>query len=113
MAIWLLEGDDNTKFFHKFANGKKDVNTIWQLNNENGIPLSSFRQLSGVATSHFKQAYSAPPNITLGEIILVAQLFPRYVDQEEAMELEKEVSLGELEATLKCFKRDKSTGPDG
>ena len=29
------------------------------------------------------------------------------------MELNREVTLGELEATLKWFKKDKSPGPDG
>eukprot|EP00253_Pinus_taeda_P016616 PITA_16616 len=28
-AIWIKEGDDNTKFYHKFANGRKSINTIW------------------------------------------------------------------------------------
>jgi len=43
----------------------------------------------------------------------IAQLFPKFVDHEDALELTKEVTLGELEATLKWFKRDKSPGPDG
>lgn len=33
-AIWILEGDDNRKFYHKFTNGQKEINTIWHLNNE-------------------------------------------------------------------------------
>lgn len=34
IAIWLKEGDDNSNFFHKFANGRKVINTIWKLTNE-------------------------------------------------------------------------------
>eukprot|EP00253_Pinus_taeda_P013627 PITA_13627 len=41
-AIWMLEEDDNTKFYHKFANGRKAINTIWQLPNEQGHPLNTF-----------------------------------------------------------------------
>lgn len=40
-------------------------------------------------------------------------MFPRFVDQEDALDLNKDVTMGELEATLKWFKRDKSLGPDG
>eukprot|EP00253_Pinus_taeda_P030342 PITA_30342 len=34
--IWLTKGDNNTKFFHKFSNGRKAINTIWELHNEQG-----------------------------------------------------------------------------
>lgn len=44
----------------------------------------------------------------LGKIIRVAQLFPRFVDQENGMEMNREVSMGEMEANLKSFKHDKS-----
>lgn len=66
-----------------------------------------------MATSHFKQTYKAPTNVSLAEIFRVAQLFPPFVDQEEALDLVKEVSMEELEASLKCFKRDKSPRLDG
>lgn len=66
-----------------------------------------------MATTHFNHIYQEPPNATLVEVIKVAQLFPRFVDQETAMELNMEVSMGELKATLKWFKYDKSPRPDG
>lgn len=43
----------------------------------------------------------------------MAQLFLRFVDQEEEDDLTKAVTLEELEATLKWFKKDKSPRPDG
>ena len=36
-STWLKEGADNSKFFHKFANGRKAINIIWKLTNEQGI----------------------------------------------------------------------------
>eukprot|EP00253_Pinus_taeda_P009728 PITA_09728 len=41
------------------------------------------------------------------------QLFPRFVEQEMEQELEGEVSMRELEDTLKILKKEKSPGPDG
>jgi len=28
-AIWMKDGDANAKFYHKFSNGRKAINTIW------------------------------------------------------------------------------------
>lgn len=91
----MLEGDDNTKFYHKFTNGRKTINTIWQLSNEQGHPVDTFPQLAALAFSHFKKIYRVPPTVNLAEIIQVAQLFLRFLDQEEGRELTKEVTLGD------------------
>eukprot|EP00253_Pinus_taeda_P034846 PITA_34846 len=53
-AIWLKEGDDNSIFFHKFANGRKVINTIWKLINEQGAEIDTFPHLASLATTHFK-----------------------------------------------------------
>lgn len=57
-----------------------------------------------MATTHFGNIYKSTPNASLVEIMRTKQLFPRFVKQEEGSELTKEVSLGELEDTLKWFK---------
>lgn len=64
-AIWMLEGDENTKFYHKFANGRKAINTIWQLQNEQGQIVNTFSLLAELASSHFKSTYRAPREINL------------------------------------------------
>lgn len=43
----------------------------------------------------------------------IVEVFPRFFKAEEVVALNDHVSLGEMEASLKCFKRDKSPGPDG
>ncbi len=35
-ATWLEVGDDNTKFLHAYAKGRKASNTIWGLDNLQG-----------------------------------------------------------------------------
>lgn len=112
-AIWLTEGDNNTKFYHKFANGRKAINTIWELRDQQGHTITNQQNLARLATEHFSGIYKAPGNVNILEIMRVAELFPRYVDQENSEELLKEVTMDELEATLKWFKKDKSPGPDG
>jgi hypothetical protein len=33
---WLYDGDNNTKYFHRIANGRRRKNTIFSLENEEG-----------------------------------------------------------------------------
>eukprot|EP00253_Pinus_taeda_P032607 PITA_32607 len=112
-AIWLLEGDANTKFYHKFANGRKAINTIWELMDEHGHKVTSQRNLANLATGHFRGIYKALADVNILEIMRIIELFPSFVDQEDSEELMKEVYMAELEATLKWFKKDKSPGLDG
>eukprot|EP00253_Pinus_taeda_P034161 PITA_34161 len=108
-----MEGDANTKFYHKFANGRKIINTIWELKDKHGHQVTSQKNLARLATAHFHGIYRAPADVNILEIMRIAELFPRYIDQEDSEELLKEVTMAELEATLKWFKKDKSPGPDG
>lgn len=75
--------------------------------------MDTFPQLATLTTSHFKKVYQAPRNSTLPKVIRVAQLFHWFVDQGDAMDLNREFTRGELEATLKWFKREKNPCPDG
>ena len=52
-AIWLKAGDENTKFFHNYAKGRKNANTIWKLKNEEGEEANTFEELSLLGRNHF------------------------------------------------------------
>ena len=41
-ATWLDCGDDNTKFFHAYARGRKATNTVWSLEDEHDIVHDTF-----------------------------------------------------------------------
>eukprot|EP00253_Pinus_taeda_P029007 PITA_29007 len=112
-AIWLAEGDNNTKFYHKYANGRKAINIIWELQNEQGQVITVQQGLARLANEHFKSIYKAPREVNILEIMRLAELFPSFVQQEDSENLMMEVTREELEATIKWFKKDKSPGPDG
>jgi len=112
-AIWLKSGDENTSFFHNFAKGRKSVNTIWSLKDEEGREISTFSGLSGLGQRHFQRLFSDPGEATIAEVIRTAQCFPRFVEEDEAEDLSAPVTKEEVEAAMKLMAKDKSPGPDG
>lgn len=112
-AIWLLAGDDNTKFFHNYAKGRKVSNTIWNLPLPDGGMVDTFNKLSLLGTSHFQNLYKTPPGSNLADIIQVDGHFPRFVDEDMADDINSPVTTVELEGTLKWLKKDKSPGSYG
>eukprot|EP00253_Pinus_taeda_P035296 PITA_35296 len=112
-ATWLKAGDENTRFFHNFAKGRKVANTIWNLPLPEGGLADSFNKLSHLGTLHFRGLYKNPAGTNLAEIINVASHFPRFVEEEDFEDLEAPVTMAELESTIKWFQKEKSPGPDG
>eukprot|EP00253_Pinus_taeda_P026707 PITA_26707 len=112
-AIWLKAGDDNTRFFQNYAKWQRISNIIWNIPLPKGGFADSFNKLSHLGTSHFRNLYKSPPDVNLADIINVASHFPRFVNEEDAEELFAPKTSGELEGTLKWFKKDRSPGPDG
>lgn len=93
--------------------GRKAINTIWELQDIEGMKASSFEQLADMGIRHFSDIYKAPIGITLPSIIRTAEDLPRFVELDEIEYLNSQVSREDPEAVLKCFKKDKSPGPDG
>ena len=42
-ALWLEAGDKNTKYFHKYASHRKNINTIFEIINRHGNLVRSFK----------------------------------------------------------------------
>jgi hypothetical protein len=54
---WLLQGDNNTEFFHRVANGRKLRQTIYSL--EDGLDhITGDDNLLRHATSYYKNLFS-------------------------------------------------------
>ena len=75
--------------------------------------MSSFEGLADLGVRYFGDLFSAQPGANIAEVIRVAQLFPRFVDEEENRSLMGEVSMEELSRVLHSFQKDKSLGLDG
>lgn len=109
----MASGDDNSKFFHAFANGRRTANTIWSLRDGQGEEFHYFDEKARIGVEHFQNLFKAPPQATIAKVISIAQLFPRFVEEEDNRMLMEEVTEDELLEVMRSFQKDKSPGADG
>jgi hypothetical protein len=57
-VVWIKEGDNNTKFFHQFSNYRRNINSIWDMKNEDAMNISSFKEKAEAGVSYFKNLFS-------------------------------------------------------
>jgi hypothetical protein len=70
---WLREGDRNTKYFHRkaIARAKKNKNT--KLASNDGQTTKDRKTMQDMATSFFKNLYTADPGVATGEVTYLFQ----------------------------------------
>ena len=112
-AIWLMCGDDNTSFFHKFANQRKNANSIWKIKDDRGDMVEGFEAIAGAGVQHFETLFQADTNLHLTELLKISGNFLSSITAEENSDLTKPVTLEEINTILTLSKNDKSPGPDG
>eukprot|EP01018_Ginkgo_biloba_P002192 Gb_33330 [translate_table: standard] len=112
-ALWLSKGDKDTKFFHQFANFRKNVNTIWKIHCLNGTVATGFDELSQLGVDHFKVLYKEENKTTIAEVVKMSSFFPSFVGEEDNVSLTKEITVDELQGVMVSLQKDKSPGPNG
>ncbi|GJS49475.1 RNA-directed DNA polymerase, eukaryota [Tanacetum coccineum] len=105
---WAIEGDENSKFFHRVINRKRANLAI------RGVMVDSEwvddpRRVKEEFCSHFATKFHAPSGIRNK----INFLFPNQLSSDQAFELEKQVSTDEIRTTVWACGENKSPGPDG
>ena len=90
-ALWLAEGDQNTKVFHSYASQRKNINTIQEVKNTRGNITKTFEEKSKAAVEHFQELFKEPTGCPIEEMLEVIDLFPRAITQEMNDELTKDI----------------------
>ena len=107
----LLEGDDNTRFFHLVANGKHRKQHIYKLENDEGVVVGD-DQLKSHITQFYKNLFGTPDTseITLMEdqISDIPQVSPKENDV-----LISEFTESEVRDTVFQMEHNKAPGLDG
>ena len=63
--------------------------------------------------NHFETLFRPPAQVSIAEVIRVAQMFTRFAEEEDNRRLMRPVDEEELKEVLGSFQKDNSSGPDG
>ena len=106
---WVKEGDCNSKFFHKVANGRRNRKFIKFLENEKSLVLNNINSITEEILLFYEKLYSSPP----GESWRVEGLDRSPISTESASRLDSPFTKEEISKTIFQLDRDKALEPDG
>jgi hypothetical protein len=108
---WLLQGDNNTVFFHRIANGRKRKQTIYSLE-DGGNHISGTENILKHASEFYKQLFGPGMGDTFG---IESDMWGMddMVTQEENIVLISPFSEEEVQKALFQMEKNKAVDPDG
>ena len=106
---WVKEGDCNSKFFHKVANGRINRKFIKVLENERGIVLNNSESITKEILLYFEKLYSGPT----GESWRVEGLDWSPISEKSVSRLDSPFTEEEIYKAIFQLDRDKTPGPNG
>ena len=68
-ALWLICGDENTPFFHKYAAHRKCRNSIWKLHDDSGNLVEGSEAIAEAGIHHFESLFKEENDLHLPEIV--------------------------------------------
>lgn len=108
-SFWLREGDNNTRFFHKFASGRRRTNSLERIQDGNGEWKETTQEVCAIVEEYFNQLFTASH---LGGRLLDREQVSQVTTRENE-ELIAEVTMEEVKMAVFSMHPTKSPGPDG
>lgn len=105
---WVTLGDDDTKFFHAAATERYRINTITQIEGEDGRLVTDHTEKASILLQTYKQRIGKTDFPTMQ--FNLQQLIPRH---DNLTSLSDNFTKEEIDAVVKQMPNDKSRGPDG
>ncbi|RVW84853.1 Transposon TX1 uncharacterized 149 kDa protein [Vitis vinifera] len=106
---WVKEGDCNSNFFHKVANGRRNRKYIKVLENERGLVLNNSESIKEEILRYFEKLYASP----FEESWRVEGLDWSLISGESASRLESPFTEEEISKAIFQLDKDKAQGSDG
>ena len=106
---WIKEGDCNSKFFHKVANGKRNKKFIKSLVLEDGVVLDNIESISEEIKHHFGKLFSKPSESHWR----IEGLDWSLVSAESVVWLDRPFSKKDIHNVVLHLNKEKAPGPNG
>ncbi|CAN0876296.1 hypothetical protein LINGRAHAP2_LOCUS11225 [Linum grandiflorum] len=109
---WLVQGERNTKYYHRIANSHKSKNYIHKLQDSNGISQADEYSKQSFATQYFQQLFSSdlPPGFFPSNL---CPNFAKHVHPEANNNLVRYVSDSEIRNATFSIGINQAPGADG
>jgi hypothetical protein len=107
---WHLEGDRNTKYFHRLAKIKTSTKHITSLQDGETI-ITDQNRISDHVVNFYKNLFCA--NVVLQDSVLAEDVIPSLVNDDTNAILTMLPSHSEIKAAVFALNKDSAPGPDG
>ena len=107
----LLQGDDNTRFFHLVANGKHRKQHIFRIEQEDGVIVGDL-ELKKYITNYYKNLFGKPDEIDISLVESRIDDIPQVTDAENDTFISAFTEIEVKEAVFQ-MEHNKAPGPDG
>jgi hypothetical protein len=106
----ILKGDNNTKYFHMVANGKRKKTRIFRLEQDEGV-IEGEKPIKSYVTKYYKNLFGSSEDGRLSLNESLVEDIPQVTDTETEM-LVAEFSEKEIREAIFQMKHNKAPGPD-
>ena len=111
---WIIEGDQNTKFFQKTVAANQNRTMVKSLINAAGIKLTTFSQISEEVVTFYKSLIgSVDVKVTGCPKQILEDVLQSFLNEEEASNLSRPIHCDEIKSAMFSIGSDKAPGPDG
>jgi hypothetical protein len=107
---WHLEGDRNTKYFHRISKIKTATKTITSIQDGDIVHIDP-EHISNHVVSYYKNLFCS--NLVLQKPLLVQEVIPKLISDDTNALLTLMPSLLEIKAAVFALNKDSAPGPDG
>lgn len=108
---WLKEGDDNTSFFFKCINGKRNINQISKLSRMDGNEVDDQKCIKKELVNYFSNCFNEEGQH--GSLDGIGEVISNKILQELAKLFKEDVSKDEIEKTFISLPNNKALSLEG